>query len=241
MLPQVSLTNVKNFRSKLQYDKYVLTTGVVIILLGSVIGPIIGTHVVDSSTNNSAFRISSTSFVSVIALSVEPTEYLFQSETIMKVSGSLVVEPQSNNLDHVLLISSQQYYNAFNQDLSALFKLNPPNSSQNLITFRENYSILLDQLYSTALAMNLSNLNETTIYTEVLSNPIIVLGVMENWNDSMVLNGNEQRMTVQLSITVTTSRLSLFLIGFGLIGLGMITIIISVKIKKQDINHVPQT
>ncbi len=241
MFPKFSITSFKDFRSNLQYDRYVFTAGLVLILLGSVMGPVIGTHVVDSSTNNSSFRISSTSFASVVALSVDPSNYLFQSETIMKVSGSLKVEPQTGDFDHVLLISSQQNYNTFNRDLSTLFKDSPPNSSQNLATFRENYSLLLSQLYSTALAMNLSNLNETTIYTELVSSSIIVIGIMENWNDTMVLNGNEQRMTAQLSITVTTSRLSLFLLGFGFLGFGVITIYVSVKIKKQGINDSPQT
>jgi hypothetical protein len=56
---------------------------------------------------------------------------------------------------------------------------------------------------------------------------------MENWNDSIVLSGNEQRMSVQLAITVRTSRLTLFLIGFGLMVSGVIVAYISVRLKNR--------
>ncbi|MHA1977543.1 MAG: metal-dependent hydrolase [Candidatus Hodarchaeales archaeon] len=241
MLPKLSHIKIRNLKTRIQFDGYVLTTGLIILLIGVVMGPMIGTQVTDDSTQNSSFRISSTSFAPSVALAIDPSSYLFQPNTIMKVSGNLIVEPQSGEFDHVLLISSKEDYNSFIRDLSSLFKNTPPNSSKNLTSFSGNYSILLDQLYSTALAMNLSNLNETTIYTEILSSPIIVVSVMENWNDTLVLSGSEQRMSVHLSIIVITSRFSLFIIGLGAICLGIVTIIISVILKKPNIINSPQT
>ncbi len=241
ILPKVSLERVKNLRTRIHYDGYVLVTGLVLVLIGGTMGPMIGLEVVDSSTNNSYFRISQTTFSPAIALSIDPPNYFLQSETIMRISGSFNVEPQTGNFDHVLLVSSRQNYNNFNRDLSALFKETPPNSSQNLETFKGNYSILLDRLFSTALAMNLSNLNETTIYTEILSKPIIVIGVMENWNDTILVSGGEQQMSVHLSITVRTSRLSLFIIGLGTIGVGIVIMIFSVILKKPSFINSPQT
>ena len=239
MLPKLSLQRSWSFKTKIQYDGYVLTTGLVILLIGAVMGPMIGTQVIDSSTNNSTFRISSTSFAPSVALSIDPPSYFFQPNTIMKVSGTLIVKPQNGDFDHVLLVSSQEHYNSFNRDISSLFKDYPPNSSENLVSLRENYTILLDQLYSTALAMNLTNLNETSIYTEILSTPIILVSVMENWNDTTVLSGSEQRMSVQLAITVKTSRLSLFILGLGIMVVGFGTIIISVILKKHNFINSP--
>lgn len=239
MLPKISTQWVRTLRSRMDYDGYVMTTGVALLLIGLVMGPMIGTQVIDSSSNNSSFNISPTSFAPSVALSIEPTNYFFQPQTIIKVRGSLIVKPQSSDFDHILLISSQEHYNSFNQDLSSLFKNNPPNSSENLALFKSNYSILLDQLYSTALAMNFTNIDETTIYTQILSSPIIVVGIMENWNDSLLLSGYEQSTSAQLTITVTTSRLSLFIIGLGAIAVGCVAIIISVKLKKHNINNLP--
>ena len=87
--------------------------------------------------------------------------------------------------------------------------------------------------------MNLTNLNETSIYTEILSTPIILVSVMENWNDTTVLSGSEQRMSVQLAITVKTSRLSLFILGLGIMVVGFGTIIISVILKKHNFINSP--
>jgi hypothetical protein len=239
MFPKVSFKKMLLFKSRIKYDGYILTTGILILLIGLVMGPMIGTHVTDSSTNNSSFRISSNTFSPSIALSIDPPTFFLQPKTIMKVTGSLFVEPKSGDFDHVLLVSSQEHYNIFTRDLSLLFKESPPNSSENLVILRENYSILLNQLYSNALAMNLTNLNETTIYTEILSSPIIVVGVMENWNDSLVQSGNEQSMSVKLEITVTTSRLSLFILGLGSILFGSGVILISVILKKREIIKLP--
>ncbi len=239
MFPKVSIKRFWNYKSRIQYDGYILTTGLVILLIGLVMGPMIGTHVTDSNTNNSSFRISTNTFAPSIALSIDPPSYFLQPKTIMKVTGSLIVESESGDFDHILLVSSQEHYNAFTSDLSLLFKENPPNTSENIIILQENYTILLDRLYSTALAMNLTNLNETTIYTEIISSPIIVVGVMENWNNTQVLSGNEQKMNVKLEITVITSRLSLFIIGLGTMVLGSSTIFISVILKRCHMTKLP--
>ena len=80
--------------------------------------------------------------------------------------------------------------------------------------------------------MNLTNQYEKTIYTQIISSPVILIGILENWNDTLLLEGIEQTMSTHLAIEVKTSRLTLFLVGSGTIIFGVLLAIISVRLKK---------
>ncbi len=84
--------------------------GLLFLITGLIMGPMIGDQVVDTSSVNSSFRISSSSFAPSLALTVEPTSYLFQPQTIMKISGSLTVQSNEGTFDHVLLLTQQKAY-----------------------------------------------------------------------------------------------------------------------------------
>ena len=232
MAPRVSISNYQRLRRKLTFDGYVLGAGLTLILVGSIMGPLIGIQTVDAQSIDSTFKISPSVFSPTVALSSEPTNYLFQSNTIATITGKLTLQTIDTDFEHVLLVSKQKDYSKFVTDLSALYSSTPPNISENLISFRENYSLLRNELYSTAIAMDLSNQYEKTINTKIISSPAILIGILEKWNDTLLLEGIEQTMSTHLAIEVKTSRLTLFLIGLGTIISGVLLVIISVRLKK---------
>lgn len=232
MVPRFSHSNFQKLWRKLSFDGYVLGAGLTLLLVGFIMGPLIGIQTLDIQSIDSTFKISSSVFSPTVALSSEPTNYLFQPNTIATITGTLTLQTIENDFDHVLLVSKQNDYSKFITDLSALYYSTPPNTTGNLISFRENYTLLLNELYSTAIAMNLSNQYEQTINTQIISKSVVLIGILENWNDTLLLEGVEQAMNTHLAIEVKTSRLTLFLIGSGAIISGVLLVIISVRLKK---------
>ncbi|MCK4848953.1 MAG: hypothetical protein KAT16_08020, partial [Candidatus Heimdallarchaeota archaeon] len=237
MAPKFSYSNYQRVRQKLAFDGYVLGAGLTLLLVGLIMGPLIGTQTIDIQSIDSTFKISPSVFSPTVALSNEPTNYLFQPNTIATITGTLTLQTTETDFDHVLLVSKKNDYSKFVSGLSALYSSTPPNTTGNLISFRENYSLLLNELYSTAIAMNLSNQYEKTINTQIISSSVILIGILENWNDTLLLEGIEQAMNTHLVIEVKTSRLTLFLIGSGAIISGVFLAIISVRLKKYHTSN----
>ncbi|MHA2276981.1 MAG: metal-dependent hydrolase [Candidatus Kariarchaeaceae archaeon] len=217
---------------RVKYDGIVFGLGLCFIISGLMMGPLIGLETHEQRTIDSSFRISPEVFSPSVALAIEPNNLFLQPNTVMNIEGLLIIRTNGDSFKHIMLISEQHEYNVFNSDLGALFKVSPPNTTENMIIFKESYKNLREQLYESALAMNLTSSNETVIITRILNKPLILVGLIEDWNDSTVLAGNEITSSVQLSISVKTSRLTLFIIGVGGIICGVITILISVKLKK---------
>lgn len=215
-----------------QYDGVIFSLGMFLIITGLIMGPLIGLDTYEQRAINSSFRVSPTVFSPSVALAVEPNNLLLQPNTLMKIEGSLLIKTNENSFSHVMLISEQHDYNIFTSDLGALFKISPPNTTENLILFKEGYQDIREQLYESALAMNLTSTNETVISARILNKPLILVALIEDWNDTLVLTGNEIDSSVHLSISVRSSRLTLFVLGLCGIICGVITLLISVKLKK---------
>ena len=181
-----------------------------------------------------SFRISSGNFSPSLAISIEPPSYLFQPQSTMQISGSLTIQSNEGRFDHVLLIAEQKSYDNFIVGVSALFKVSPTNTSDNLLIFKNGYNTLLSMLYSESLAMNLTNLNETSIETQLISNSVALIAVIENWNDTLILEGIEQNMGAKLAITVSFSRITVYLFGLGILIVGILVILFSVNLKKKN-------
>ncbi|MHA2170282.1 MAG: hypothetical protein ACXAB7_10350, partial [Candidatus Kariarchaeaceae archaeon] len=228
----LSKINLLDRYKQFKYDGIVFGLGIIFIISGLMMGPLIGLETHEQRTIDSSFRISPEVFSPSVALAIEPNNLLLQPNTVMNIEGSLIIRTNEDSFKHIMLISEQHKYNVFNSDLGALFKVSPPNTTENMIIFKESYKNFREQLYESALAMNLTSSNETVIFTRILNKPLVLVGLIEDWNDSTVLAGNEITSSVQLSISVKTSRLTLFIIGVGGIICGVITILISVKLKK---------
>jgi hypothetical protein len=232
MAPQFSFANYQKLRKKITFDGYVLGAGLILILVGIIMGPLIGIQTIDVQSIDSTFRISPSVFSPTVALSSEATTYLFQPNTISTINGTLTLQTIETDFDHELVLSKQNDYSNFITDLSALYSSTPPNTSENILYFKENYTLLVNELYSTAIKMNGTDQYEKTINIQITSQDIILIGILENWNDTLLLEGVEQTMNSHLAIEVKTSRLILFLAGLGAISVGLFLIIISVRLKK---------
>jgi hypothetical protein len=234
MIPSYSNEKLLSIYRNLHYERYVLSAGLLLVIIGLIMGPMIGDQVIDKDSVNSTLRISSGNFAPSLAISIDPPSYLLQPQTTMKISGSLTIQSNESSFAHVLLVTKQNSYSNFVSGISALFKVAPPNTSDNLMIFKSGYNNLLSMLYSDALAMNLTNLNETYIDTELEINSVALVAVIENWNDTSILEGIEQQMGVKLTIIVRFSRITVYLIGLGTIIVGILVIFISVNLKKKD-------
>ena len=219
-------------RKDFQFDGIVFTLGMFLIISGMIMGPLIGLDTYEQRTINSSFRISPVIFSPSVALTIEPNNLLLQPNTVMDIKGSLIIKTNENSFTHITLISEQHDYNIFTSDIGALFKISPPNTTENLENFKERYQEIRERLYGSAFAMNLTSTNDTTISAKILNKPLILVALIEDWNDTTVLTGNEIESSVQLSISVRSSRITLFLLGWGSIFCGVLVLVISVKLKK---------
>ena len=233
MAPRISYSYYHDLRRRITFDGYIFGAGLALLLVGIIMGPLIGTQTVDVRSIDSTFRISPSVFSPTIALSNEPTNYLFQPNNAVKINGTLTLETIETDLDHVLILSKKSDYSKFVSELSALYSSTPPNTSENMISFKENYTILVDDLYRTSIAMNLTDQYEKTINVQIIGQNIILIGIIENWNDTLLLEGTEQSLDSHLAIEVKTSRLTLFIIGTGAVFSGILLIVISVRLKKR--------
>ncbi|MHA1331285.1 MAG: hypothetical protein ACTSR2_09425, partial [Candidatus Hodarchaeales archaeon] len=91
---------------------------------------------------------------------------------------------------------------------------------------------LLLELYSSALAMNLTDLNETHVYRELQSGSYAIIGVIENWNNTAVLESHSLSEQAYLQVKIVSSRISLYTIGFFLSISGIVLVVFSIKIKR---------
>ncbi len=228
-LPKI---NLPKWYNQIKFDGIVLGLGFFVLITGFLMGPMIGLYTHEHRTIDSSFRISPEVFSPSVALTIEPSNFLLQPSTVMYIEGSLLIQTNEDNFKHIMLVVDQHAYNVFISDLRSVFKVTPPNTTENMVSFRESYKNLREHLYESALAMNLTSTNSTVISTRILNKPLVLMGLIEDWNDSIVLSGIEIESSIQLSISVKTSRLTLFSLGLGGIICGVIIILISVKLKK---------
>ena len=233
MVPTVDLSRLSEWREKFRYDGPILGFGVILLVIGLVIGPMIGTHSIDSDSIRSSFQVSSTVFSPTIAIKFETTNYLLQPNTVFSLEGMLRTSSDDDPFDQILLLTTQENYSTFSSDVSKLFKQYPFNTSDNILAFETNYSILLNDLITYPLAMNLTNVNETSLHTQLSSGSFTIVGVIERWNFTQILNGSHLLENTRLEVRITSSRFTLLTLGLGSIIAGIGVTILSVRVKKR--------
>ncbi|UCG02320.1 MAG: metal-dependent hydrolase [Candidatus Heimdallarchaeota archaeon] len=233
MAPTVKLSLLSEWRGKIRFDGPILGFGMILLVIGGVVGPMIGTHTIDSDSVRSSFQVSPTVFSPTIAIKFETTNYLLQPNTIFSLTGTLKTTSDDNPFDQILLLTTQQNYSTFSNAVSKLFKQYPFNTSDNILAFTTNYSIILNELITYPLAMNLTNLNETSLHTQLSSGSFTVVGVIERWNFTQILNGSHLLENTRLEVKITSSRFTLLIFGLGSIIAGIGVTILSVMVKKR--------
>lgn len=233
MAPTVDLTRLSEWRKKVQFDGPILGLGVILLVVGFTIGPMIGTHTTDTSSIRSSFQASSTVFSPTIAITFKTTNYLFQFNTVFSIEGTLKTSSKNDPFDQILLLTTQEYYNNFSSGISQLFKQYPLNTSENILMFETHYQTLFSDLITYPLAMNLTNLNETSLHTKMLSGSFTLVGVVEDWNSTQILNGDQLYENTRLEVIITSSRFTLLFFGIMSIITGVVISVVSVMVKKR--------
>jgi hypothetical protein len=233
MFPPVNINNLSKWREKIRFDGPILGFGVILLVTGFVLGPMIGTQTIDSDSIRSSFQVSSTIFSPTIAIKFETTNYLLQPNTVFSLTSKLLTTSDNNPFDQILLLTTQENYSTFSSGVSELFKQYPFNTSDNILAFETNYAILLNDLITYPLAMNLTNLNETSLHTQLFSGFFTIVGVIEQWNFTQILNGTHLVENTRLEVKITSSRFTLLTFGLGSVIAGIGVTIFSVMVKKR--------
>ncbi|MFX0053256.1 MAG: hypothetical protein ACFE8U_18420, partial [Candidatus Hermodarchaeota archaeon] len=136
--------------------------------------------------------------------------------------------------DQILLLTTQDDYSAFSNNVSKLFKRYPFNTSDNLLAFESNYESLLEDFITYPLDINLTrNLNETSLHTRVFRGSFTIVGVIEQWNFAQILNDSHLIEKTILDVKITSSRFTLLTFGLGSIFAGIGITILSARVKKM--------
>lgn len=233
MMPTIEWKLFKDWSNDLQLDGPILGLGIILIVIGIAIGPMIGTHTIESDSTSTEFEISTSVFSPSIALKFDTTNYLLQPNTIFHLESTLVTE-SDNSFDHVLLVTTEEEYDNFSTGVSDIFTQFPLNTSDDHDAFEVDFQNLLENLYASSLAMNLTNFKVTKMETKLQSGSFAVIAVIEDWNSTQILNGTHLSEDAELEVTITSSRITLLIFGLTSITIGIIISVISVRVKKKE-------
>ncbi|MFX0122033.1 MAG: metal-dependent hydrolase [Candidatus Hodarchaeota archaeon] len=234
MIPTLNLSQVSEWWKKIQLDGPIFGLGMILLVIGFIIGPMIGTYTIESESIRSSFQASSTVFSPTIAITFETTNYLLQPNTVFYIEGTLRTTSDDDPFDQILLLTTQDDYSAFSNNVSKLFKRYPFNTSDNLLAFESNYESLLEDFITYPLDINLTrNLNETSLHTRVFRGSFTIVGVIEQWNFAQILNDSHLIENTILEVKITSSRFTLLTFGLGSIFAGIGITILSARVKKM--------
>jgi hypothetical protein len=231
MLPKLELTYISKLKN-INFDGPIFGLGIVFIIFGILIGPMIGLDTQDTTVLNGSFQVSQTVFSPALTITFEPTFYLLQPNTILHVKGNLSTSSDISLFKRTLLITTENDYENFSNNIGQLFKKHPFNTSINIGHFESNYSVLVEELHINSFARNFTNLDEIILDTNLVSGTYALIGLIENWNYSKVLKGEYLSEKVQLKAIVKTSRITVFAIGILSTFTGFIVLFFSFKVKK---------
>ncbi len=231
MLPKLELIDISKLKN-INFDGPILGLGIVFTIFGLLIGPMIGIDTQDTTVLDGSFQVSQTVFSPALTVTFEPTFYLLQPNTILHVKGNLSTSSAISLFKRTLLITTEKDYENFSNNIEKLFKKYPFNTSINIGHFESNYKTLVEDLHINSFARNFTNLDEIILDTNLVSDTYALIGLLESWNYSKVLNGEYLSENVQLRAIVKTSRITVFAIGILSTFIGIIVFSFSFKVKK---------
>ncbi|MHA2304202.1 MAG: hypothetical protein ACXACU_02330 [Candidatus Hodarchaeales archaeon] len=232
MLPDLKITQRLSKKRSLSFDSSIMALGMILVIFGFFLGPFAGTHTRDSNSISGTFRVSTSTFSPVLAITFESTNYLLQPNTNYAIKGTLITSAQYSPFNHSLLLTSLSNYNTYSSAISALFHQYPFNTSDNIAQFEVTYQIILQEFTSSSISMNSTTFNETTIQTNLKRGSYALIAIIDDWNTTKVLNGTSLTESAQLNVIVTSNRFSLMIIGLISIISGTVLSVISIKIKR---------
>lgn len=232
MTPQINLKEFLNWKRDLTYDRPLLGLGLILIISGTLTGPMIGIRTADSSSVSGTFEVSQSVFSPTVALSFESTLYLLQPGTAVHINGLMNVSSTSS-LSHSLYLVSPSVYTLFTENTSETYFDYPLNSSQNEQMFRTKYQEFLTSLDTNSYAMAPpSDENVSRITLDLPTGSYVLMGVLTDWNITQLLNGTGQGENVRLEIGFTTNRITMYIFGVVFLLSGIVTMIWAFRLKK---------
>ncbi|MFX0172603.1 MAG: metal-dependent hydrolase [Candidatus Hodarchaeota archaeon] len=234
MIPPIELRRLSEWRKKINFDGPILGLGILLVIIGVLIGPLIGPNIIDTSSVSSTFQVSPTVFSPMIAHTFETTNFILQPNMIHYIRGNLTTTSENDTFDQKLLLITLKDYSDFSNKVSQIFQQFPFNTTENTQNFEVNYSNLLNSLDSTSLARNITPSKEMTLEAQLSGGSYTLMGVIENWNFTQVLNGTQLSESTELRIRVTSSRSTVLAIGFISILAGISVTIVSYRLKKGE-------
>jgi hypothetical protein len=232
MFPHVDFKRFRIWKQPVTFDRPLLGLGVILILSGTMTGPMIGLQTTDSSSISGTFQISENTFSPTIALSFESTVYLFQPGTNLHIDGLMNIT-SDNSFNHSLFLIDPSDYTEFTNNISQIFSDFPLNSSQNEQMFRTRYQSYLNALYMrsySGVATSDENISQLTL--NLPTGSYVLMGVLTDWNSTQVLNGTWQGGNVRLEIVFSTSRITMYVLGVIFLLGGIVLIVFAYRLKK---------
>ncbi|MFX0050449.1 MAG: metal-dependent hydrolase [Candidatus Hermodarchaeota archaeon] len=232
MVPSIESRRLSEWGKNISFDGPILGLGILLVIIGALVGPLIGPNAIETSSVSSTFQVSPTVFSPIIAQTFETTSYILQPNMIHNIKGNLTTTSENDTFNQILLLITQENYSDFSSKVSQLFQQFPFNTTENTQYFETNYTNLLDSLNSTSLARNITSGKEMTLEAQLLGGSYTLIGVIENWNFTQVLNGTQLSESTELRIRLKSSRSTVLAIGLISILAGISATIVSYRLKK---------
>ncbi|MFX1252042.1 MAG: metal-dependent hydrolase [Promethearchaeota archaeon] len=212
-----------------QIDWSVLAGGFTILLIGTFMGPAIGSQIIDSQDIATTLQVSEWAFSPAVAVNFEPTNFLFEPAITQHVSVFLNIT-SLKIFTAGLLITPASEYNKFVQNIGELYDNHNVSDPQNATEFNNKYKQAQSALVATAIAKNNSDLPQLSlnlnVSTNMGSNSIIF--VISDWNMTAFLNQEDLIQSVNLQVSIITPRSSIYAIGWLFILSGVVIMIVAI-------------
>ncbi len=232
MSPKVNLTQITAKYDLKQPDKTILGLGSILIIIGLLMGPFIGTTTFTTDSISSHFQVSESVFSPIVAITFDSTNYLLQPNALETIHTSLTID-QNPPFNSSLVLTHKQDYLNFVSEVYLLFQTHPLNTSDNIATFETSYLLLKNNLFNNTIEINHTIQNESKLYTRLPRGSYAIMGLINDWNSSLLLNGTVQSASVRLELEVTSNREMIYFLGISFIVSGIIIAYFSIKVNNK--------
>lgn len=235
--PMIPELNYKRLSTKINLnrpDGIIFGLGFILIINGLLMGPMIGPSIKTTDSITTTFQVSEEKFSPLVAITYETTNYLLQPNALETVHASLITE-QSPFFNTSLILTNKDNYNEFVAEISSIFKNYPPNTSENIVSFESAYVISRNKVVNTSLENNHSLQNVKNLYSMLPRGSYAIVGIVEDWNSSLLLNGTIQSAVVQLKLEVTSNRETIYILGIVCSLVGIVIAFFSFKVNNKKL------
>ena len=114
-------------------------------------------------------------------------------------------------------------------EIYLLFQTYPLNTSENIATFESSYLLKRNALVNNSIEINHTIQNESKLSSQLPRGNYAIMGIINDWNSSLLLNGTIQSAAVRLELELSSNRETVYFLGISLIASGIIIAYFSIK------------